>query len=220
MIDLFVANTPNNWKVVIAVKEMGLSHHLRRVNLAAGEQFSPAFLALNPNGKTPVMVDADGGTQPPLTLFESGAILPYLAERSGRFLPVDPTRRWTALAWTIWQVAGVGPMLGQAWHFAHRAGPEPDYARERFAHEARRLWAVLDTRLAASPYLGDEDFSIADMAAFPWVWESRNLPGLDWRDYPNVRRWCVRVGRRPGVRAAAQALRVLDAQASSEIDQQ
>ena len=201
-----VADTPNNWKVAIAVKETALPHKLRQVNLAAGEQFSPAFRALNPNSKTPVMVDVFAGSRPPLVLFESGAILAYLAEKSGQFLPVEPALRWTTLAWTFWQVAGLGPTLGQAWHFADRAGSEPAYARDRFAREARRLWGVLEARLATSGYLGGEGYTIADMATFPWIWESRSLPGLEWRDYPHVRRWCARVGRRlhgMGCRGAA-----------------
>lgn len=209
MIEVFAANTPNNLKIVIALQEMSLPHRLRHVNLSAGEQFSPAFLALCPNNKTPAIVDTDGPAGTTVTLFESGAILAYLAEKTGLFLPEDPARRWTAMAWTIWQVASLGPVLGQAWHFVEHAGQEHDYPRARFCHETRRLWGVMETRLSGVAYLGDQEYTIADMAAFPWAREGRGLPGLPWSAHPAVRRWCIRVGRRPAVRSAIAELKGL-----------
>lgn len=194
MIDLYTAATPNGWKASIALEEMALPYRVIPVDLVAGEQKKADFLALNPNGRIPVIVDRDAGD---FTVFESGAILLWLAEKSGRFLPAEPKARSIVLQWLFFQVGGVGPMQGQATVFYRYAEEKIPYAIERYQRESRRLFEVCDRRLAEEEFLAGE-YSIADMATWPWVithgWSGVSLDGLD-----NLQRWLAAVGDRPAV---------------------
>ena len=200
MIDLHYWPTPNGWKISIAVEEMELPYKVIPVNIGRGDQFKPEFLKISPNNRIPAIVDHDptGGGEP-LAIFETGSILLYLAEKSGRFLPEDPRKRYEVVSWLMWQVGGLGPMLGTYGHFKLYA-PEPvPYALERYGDEANRLYAVLDERLEGREYICD-DFSIADMACWPWVLTNKGQ-GFDLaKDYPNVRRWYDHCKERPGLR--------------------
>jgi GST-like protein len=201
MIDLYYWTTPNGHKISIFLEETGLEYRVRPVNIGRGEQFNPEFLEISPNNRIPAIVDrepADGGE--PLALFESGAILEYLADKSGRFLPRSGRERYTVLAWLHWQMAGLGPMAGQNHHFRNYAPEQIDYAVERYINETSRLYRVLDTRLDGREYIG-EDYSIADMAVYPWV-KPYDKQGQDINAYPNVRRWMETIEARPAVTRA------------------
>ncbi len=212
MIDLYYWPTPNGHKITLFLEEAGLPYRLVPVDIGRGAQFDPAFLAISPNNRIPAIVDhdpPDGG--PPLSVFESGAILLYLAEKTGRFLPADLRGRKTVLEWLFWQVGGLGPMAGQAHHFLDYA-PEPvPYARERYVREVSRLHAVLDRRLEGRRFLAGDDYTIADMACYPWVvpWK-RQRQRLD--DHPHLRRWFEEIRARPATqRAYARAAEVREA---------
>jgi len=199
MIDLHYWPTPNGWKVAIALEEMELAYRMIPVDIGKGAQFEPAFLAISPNGRMPAIVDhapADGGA--PVPVFESGAILVYLAEKSGRFLPADTRGRTEVLAWLFWQMGGLGPMLGQHGHFQLYAREKIPYAIERYRHEALRLYGVLDRRLADREHLAG-DYSIADMACWPWV-VTHKAQEIDLAAFPNVRRWYDALKQRPALR--------------------
>ncbi|MGQ7792684.1 glutathione S-transferase family protein [Faunimonas sp. B44] len=193
MIDLYTWTTPNGRKVSIALEEMGLPYEAHAVNIGEDEQFRPEFLAISPNNKIPAIVDRDNGR----SVMESGAILLYLAEKTGRFMPTDPDRRWQVMEWLMWQMGGFGPMLGQAHHFLHYNKGKAPYAEERYGKEARRLYKVLDQRLAGRRFVVDE-YSIADMAIWPWAarfeWQE-----VDLAEFPNVRDWYLRIAERPAV---------------------
>lgn len=176
------------------LEECGLPYAVNPVDITRGEQFRPGFVALNPNGKIPVIVDEDG----PLTVFESGAILIYLAEKTGRFLPAAGPERHAVLQWLMFQMGGVGPMFGQLHHFRRFAPAPVPYAQERYATEVRRLYGVLDARLGAVAYLGGNDYSIADMATYPWV-ARHEWQEIDLKQFPNVEGWYERLGQRPAV---------------------
>ncbi len=194
MIDLYTWTTPNGRKVSIALEEMGLEYDVHSVDISAGQQFAPEFLRISPNNRIPAIVDRDNG----MTLMESGAILLYLAEKTGKLLPRDPLGRARVLEWLMWQVGGVGPMLGQVHHFSHYNPTASEYARERYLTEARRLYGVLDRRLHGRDFLADE-YSIADVATWPWI--SRfDWQGIDLTAFENVRRWYLRIAERPAVR--------------------
>jgi GST-like protein len=204
MITLYSAATPNGQKIHIMLEEAGLDYRVTWIDIDKGEQFDPAFLAVSPNNKVPALVDEDGPDGAPISLFESGAILLYLAEKSGRFLPAEPRKRWETLQWLFWQVGGFGPMLGQAHHFNAYAPMRPDgavvlpYAQARYTNEAGRLYGVLDKRLAAQDYVAAGEYTIADMAIFPWCrLHKRQCQNIE--DYPNVKRWFDRVAARPAV---------------------
>ena len=197
MIDLYTWGTPNGRKASIMLEEMGLPYRLHSVDIGKGEQRKPEYLALNPNGKIPTIVDEDGPGGAPITVFESGAILIYLADKTGKLLSTEPRARLLALQWLMFQMGGVGPMFGQAHHFL-RAAPEPiPYAVERYLKETRRLYGVLDHRLGEAAYLAGE-YSIADIATYPWVarhgWHKVELAA-----FPNVERWFAAIGARPAV---------------------
>jgi GSH-dependent disulfide-bond oxidoreductase len=194
---LYGADTPNVLKAAVCLEEMRLDWRLVHVDLAAGAQRTPAFRALNPNAKLPVLVD---GAR---TVWESGAILLYLADHTGAFAAAPET-----LSWVFWQVSGYGPSLGQAIHFRGRLGEEDAYARTRFLGEALRLWDVLETRLLASRHLGGQDYGLADMAVWPWAVCSRNELGLSWSAYPATRRWARRISQRRAVRSAVRRFAV------------
>jgi GST-like protein len=205
MIDLYSWATPNGHKAHIMLEETGLPYRLHKVDIGKGEQFRPEYLAINPNNKIPAIVDQDGPGGKPITLFESGAILIYLAEKTGKFLPADKRRRYDVLQWLMFQMGSIGPMYGQAWHFRSVAPERIPYAVERYTNEVTRLLRVMEQRLKESPYLGDKEFSIADIAAWPWVKGSEKY-GQDMRDFPNVTRWIATIAERPAVQRGLNAL--------------
>lgn len=203
-IQLWYWPTPNGWKISIALEEMGLAYEMKPVDIGAGEQFTPEFQAISPNGRMPAIVDPDGPDGESLAIFESGAILQYLGVKSGRFYPQDPRGKAEVDQWLFWQVGGLGPMAGQTHHFRQYApSMTPDqrhlaYGVRRYTNETNRLYGVMDRRLADRDYLAG-GYSIADMAAWPWV-----LPGLQGQDlaeFPNLAAWMNRVGERPAVKA-------------------
>ena len=209
VIDLYYWTTPNGHKITIALEELGLPYRIRPVNIGRGEQFEPAFLRISPNNRIPAIVDhapADG--QGPLSIFESGAILTYLAEKTGRLLPSDARGKFEVLQWLFWQVGGLGPMAGQNHHFVQYAPEKIPYAIERYVKETARLYRVMDTRLADRPYLAG-DYSIADIASYPWV-APHEKQRMNLDDFPNLKRWFATIAQRPAVeRAYAVAKEIL-----------
>ena len=193
MIDLYTWSTPNGRKVSIMLEEVGLPYEVHSIDINKNQQFEPDFLKISPNNRIPAIVDQDSG----LTLFESGAILLYLAEKTGKLWPQKGPAKWRTVEWVMWQMAGLGPMLGQVHHFVkYNAGKAP-YAEERFSKEAARLYGVLDRRLAENEYVVGE-YSVADIAMWPWV--SRfEWQGVDLGKYPNVKRWYGAIAARPAV---------------------
>jgi GST-like protein len=204
MIDVYTWPTPNGHKVHIMLEECGLPYTVRAVDIGAGDQFKPEFLKISPNNKIPAIVDSDGPDGKPISLFESGAILVYLAGKTGRFLPADVRGRYVALQWLMFQMGGVGPMLGQAHHFRLYAPEKIEYAINRYTSEARRLYGVMDRRLGEVEYLAG-DYSIADIATFPWTRSHANQ-GVDLAEFPNVKRWCGAIDARPAVKRGVQVL--------------
>ncbi len=198
MIDLYFWPTPNGHKISIALEELELPYRVVPVNIGRGEQFEPSFLAISPNNRMPAIVDHDPpGGGAPVSVFESGAILLYLAERTGRLLPADLRGRYEVIQWVMWQVAGLGPMAGQANHFRHYA-PEPiPYAIERYTNEMHRLYGVMNTRLADRSCLAG-DYSVADVAAWPWV-AGYERQGQTLAEFPHLARWFEAIGARPAV---------------------
>ena len=197
MIELHTWSTPNGRKVSIMLEELGLPYSVHPVNIGKDEQFRPEFLAISPNNKIPAIVDPDGPGGKRFALFESGAILIYLGEKTERFVPKDPATRYVALQWLMFQMGGLGPMLGQTHHFL-RAAPEPvPYAIKRYKDETRRLYGVLDKRLAEAEHLAGE-YSIADIASYPWV-ARHEWHQIELGDFPNVKRWYDKIGARPAV---------------------
>jgi GSH-dependent disulfide-bond oxidoreductase len=205
MIEVYSWATPNGHKVHIMLEECGLPYRVHAVDIGAGEQFDPAFLAISPNNKIPAIVDPDGPDGRPISLFESGAILLYLAGKTGRFLPDGVAAKYDVLQWLMFQMGGVGPMLGQAHHFRIYAPEKIPYAVDRYTNEARRLYAVMDKRLARSRYLGGAEYSIADMAVFPWLRSWKNQ-GIDWNDYPTLKGWYDEIAGRPAVKRGVEVL--------------
>ncbi|WP_047608588.1 GSH-dependent disulfide bond oxidoreductase [Rahnella aquatilis] len=202
MIDLYYAPTPNGHKISLFLEESGLQYRLHRIDISAGEQFKPEFLAISPNNKIPAIVDSqpvDGGA--PVSIFESGAILQYLAEKTGKFLSKELRERTATLEWLTWQVAGFGPMLGQNHHFTHYAPQPVPYAIERYLQETQRLYGVLNRQLEKNAYIAGENYSIADMATYPWV-AAHERQRIDLAEYPAVRNWFERVKSRPATQKA------------------
>ena len=201
MIDVYYWATPNGHKIAIALEELGLPYTIRPVNITRGEQFQPEFLRISPNNRIPAIVDhAPSGGGEPISIFESGAILTYLAEKTGRLLPADTRGRFAVLQWVFWQVGGLGPMAGQNHHFVQYAPEKIPYAIDRYVRETARLYKVLDTRLADRPYVAI-DYSIADIACYPWtVPHERQRQNLD--DFPNLKRWFATIAQRPAVQRA------------------
>ncbi|MCB1342414.1 MAG: glutathione S-transferase N-terminal domain-containing protein [Pseudooceanicola sp.] len=203
MIDLYYWPTPNGWKISIALEEMGLEYETHLVNIGKGEQFAPEFLKISPNNRMPAIVDSDGPDGAPISIFESGAILQYLARKTGRFCGRTERERIAVDQWLMWQMGGVGPMAGQAHHFIHYA-PQMDppqdvpYARDRYRAEVGRLYGVLDRQLAGQPFVAGEEYSIADMAIWPWahLWKRQEQDIADKRHFAD---WVERVGARPAV---------------------
>lgn len=201
MIDLYYYTSPNARKALMMLEEVGLPYEVHWTDISTGDQYAPSYGAINPNRKIPAIVDHEGPSGRPVSVFESGAILLYLAEKTGRLLPQDPARRWSVIQWLFWQTSSQGPLLGQAAHFVSHAasrGVEAEYAVDRYRREAQRLYGVLELRLAGREYIDDE-FSIADIASFPWVRVAKGQ-GVDISEYPNVKRWCDAVAQRPSAR--------------------
>ena len=195
-IDLYFWPTPNGWKVTILLEELGLPYRVVPVDIGKGDQFDPAFLAISPNNKMPAITDPDGPGGEPVSVFESGAIMIYLAEKTGKLVPADARGRLRVLEWTMFQMGTVGPMLGQAHHFRQYAPEKIPYAVDRYTREAGRIYGVIDRRLADRDYLAG-DYSIADIAVWPWLLGERQ--GQNFDDYPNLRRWRDAVKARPAV---------------------
>jgi GSH-dependent disulfide-bond oxidoreductase len=205
MIDLYTWPTPNGHKVHIMLEETGIPYRVHPINIGAGEQFAPAFLKISPNNKMPAMVDTEGPGGKPLSMFESGAMLIYLASRSGRFLPEDLAKKWSTLSWLMFQMGGVGPMLGQAHHFLGYAPERIPYAMDRYKNEANRLYGVIDRRLGESTYIACDEYTIADMAIVPWL-RYPDRQGVEIDDYPRLKRWRDAILERPAVKRALEVL--------------
>ncbi len=205
MIEVYSWPTPNGHKVHVMLEECGLPYRAIPVNIGTGAQFAPDFLAISPNNKVPAITDPDGPDGQPISLFESGAILLYLAGKTGRFLPTGTRQRYEVLQWLMFQMGGLGPMLGQAHHFRIYAPEKLPYAVERYTNEAKRLYGVLDRRLAKSRYVGGTEYSIADIAVFPWLRSWKNQ-GIDWVDYPQLKGWFDEVAARPAVQRGVAVL--------------
>jgi len=213
MIDLYYWTTPNGHKLTIFLEETGLPYNIKPINIGKGQQFDPAFLKISPNNKIPAIVDhepADGGA--PLSLFESGAILHYLAEKTGRFLAADFRARWETFKWLHWQMGNLGPMAGQNHHFVHYAPEKLPYAIDRYVNETNRLYAVLNKRLADREYIAG-DYSIADIASFPWVIPKRQSQNID--EFPHLKRWKETIAARPAVQRAYEIAKRLNPASAS-----
>ncbi|HEY8100778.1 MAG TPA: glutathione binding-like protein [Burkholderiaceae bacterium] len=198
MIDAYSTATPNGHKVHIMLEECGLPYQLHHVDIGAGDQFKPEFLAISPNNKIPAIVDSDGPDGKPMSLFESGAILIYLAGKTGKFLGNTDREKFTTLQWLMFQMGGVGPMLGQAHHFRIYAPEKIQYAIDRYTNEAKRLYGVIDKQLSHNTYITGSEYTIADIAIFPWLRSWKNQ-GIDWNDYPHAKRWFDTIAARPAI---------------------
>jgi GSH-dependent disulfide-bond oxidoreductase len=208
MIQVYSWATPNGHKVHVMLEECGLPYEAIPIDIGAGDQFKPDFLRISPNNKIPAIVDPDGPDGKPIALFESGAILLYLAAKTGRFLPAGDREKYEVLQWLMFQMGGVGPMLGQAHHFRGYAQEKLKYAIDRYSNEAKRLYGVIDRRLGESEWLGGAEYSIADIATFPWLrsWERQ---GIVLEDYPRLKAWFQRIEARPAVQRGVQVLAAL-----------
>ena len=205
MIDLYTWPTPNGHKIHIMLEETGIPYNVIPVDIGAGDQFEPDFLKISPNNKMPALVDPDGPDGKPISIFESGAVLLYLAEKSGRFMPTEARARFDTLQWLMFQMGGIGPMLGQAHHFRIYAEDKAPYATERYTREANRLYGVLERQLEGHDWVAADQYTIADMAIFPWLRSAENQ-GVDWAAYPNVKAWFDTIAARPAVERAVEVL--------------
>jgi GST-like protein len=208
MIEVYSWATPNGHKVHIMLEECGLPYHVHGVNIGAGDQFDPAFLAISPNNKIPAIVDPNGPDGAPISLFESGAILMYLAGKTGKFMPATTRGRYEMLEWLMFQMGGVGPMLGQTHHFRLYAPEKIRYAVDRYTNEAKRLYGVMNKQIAKRKYIAGAEYTIADIAIFPWLrsWEKQ---GIDWIDYPHLKGWFDEIAARPAVQRGVEVLAAL-----------
>jgi GSH-dependent disulfide-bond oxidoreductase len=204
MIDLYSWPTPNGHKIHIMLEEVGLPYKVHGIDIGAGAQFEPAFLKISPNNRIPAIVDNDGPGGKPISVFESGAILIYLAEKTGKLMPKDPRGRYAVLEWLMFQMGGIGPMFGQANHFRAYAPEKIPYAIDRYTNEAKRLYGVLDRRLADHDYVAG-DYSIADIAIFPWM-RYGDRRGVNVDEFPNVKRWFEAINARPAVQRGVEVL--------------
>lgn len=205
MIDLYSWATPNGHKVHIMLEETGLKYRVHGVNIRTGDQFKPEFLKISPNNRIPAIIDHEGPGGKPMSLFESGAILLYLASKTGKLLPQDIRARWTCTQWLMWQMGGVGPMFGQANHFRRYAVDKISYAVDRYTNEANRLTHILNKRLAEVPYVAGDEYTIADIAIFPWM-RGAESRGINMDDYPHARRWFDELNSRPAVQRGCKVL--------------
>jgi GST-like protein len=220
MIEVYSWATPNGHKIHIMLEECGLPYRIHPIDIGAGDQFDPAFLAISPNNKIPAITDPDGPDGEPISMFESGAILLYLASKAGKLMPRELHDKWTMLQWLMFQMGNVGPLLGQAHHFRMYAPERIDYAIKRYTNEANRLYAVMNKRLGQCRYFAGDEYTIADIAIFPWLRSWKNQ-GIDWADYPHVKGWFDEVGARAavqrGVAVLAQARRPITDERSREV---
>lgn len=205
MIEVYSWATPNGHKVHIMLEECGLPYRVHAVDIGAGDQFKPEFLAISPNNKIPAIIDPDGPEGQPMSLFESGAILLYLAGKTGKFLPASIRGKYEVLQWLMFQMGGVGPMLGQTHHFRIYAPEKLEYPINRYTNEARRLYGVMNKQLAKHKYIAGSEYSVADIAIFPWLRSWRNQ-GIDWNDYPHLKGWFDEIGARPAVQRGVEVL--------------
>ncbi len=205
MIDLYTWPTPNGHKIHIMLEEVGLPYNVIPIDIGKGDQFDPDFLAISPNNKMPAMVDHDGPDGAPYAMFESGAMLMYLAEKTGKLMPSATAPRYDVIKWLMFQMGHIGPMLGQAHHFRAYAPDPIPYAIERYTNEAHRLYKVLETRLAVSGHLAGDDYTIADIAVFPWL-RSHERQGVDLAEFPSVKRWFDAIAARPAVERGVEVL--------------
>ncbi len=205
MIDVYSWPTPNGRKVHIMLEECGLEYNAHPINIGKAEQFKPDFLEISPNNRIPAITDDQGPDGNPISLFESGAILIYLAEKTDKFLPKDQRLKYETIQWLMFQMGGVGPMFGQSNHFSHYAVEKIPYAIDRYVNESRRLYSVMDKRLAQAKYLAGNDYSIADIATHPWA-QGFERRGVNENEYPNVKRWVELIHNRPAVKRGIQVL--------------
>jgi GST-like protein len=209
MIQAYTWPTPNGHKLHIMLEECGLAYEVHPIDIGEGDQFKPDFLKISPNNKMPAIVDEDGPGGAPISVFESGAILYYLATKTGRFMPslaADPRGHVAVMEWLMFQMGGIGPMMGQSNHFRAYAPEKLPYAIERYENEVRRLFGVVDRRLAGNAYIAGADYTIADMAAFPWM-RNHERQGVPIADFPNVRRWLDEIAARPAVQRGLEVLK-------------
>ncbi len=205
MIECYSWPTPNGHKIHIMLEECGLAYTALPVNIGAGEQFKPEFLAISPNNRIPAITDPDGPDGKSISVFESGAILIYLAEKTDKFMPSSKHGKYECLQWLMWQMGGFGPMLGQAHHFRIYAPTKIDYAYDRYTNEAKRLYGILNKQLASNTYLCGDEYTIADIACFPWTRSTQNQ-GIDWAEFPHVKRWHDLISARPAVQKGVTVL--------------
>ena len=217
MIDVFSWPTPNGNKVHIMLEETALQYRVHGVNIREGAQFKPEFLKISPNNRIPAIVDPDGPDGKSISLFESGAILLYLASKTGKLLPQDLHARWGCVQWLMWQMGGIGPMFGQANHFRRYSREKIEYAIERYTNEANRLTRVLDRRLAEARYVAGNEYSIADIAIFPWLRGAENR-GVNLEEYPAVKRWFDGINARPAVQRGVKVLAEVQARNTAPHD--
>ena len=221
MIDLYALTSPNVQKIYIMLEETKLPFKEHFVDVWKGEQYSPDFVKINPNSKIPTIVDHDGPGGKPYTVFESGAILMYLGEKSGKFLPKDTAKKYDVLQWLMFQLTGVGPMFGQFTHFKMFAPKDGDnsYAMTRYQTEVKRLYEVMEKRLGQAAYLGGEEYSIADIATFPWA-RNHDAQGVKWEDHPNLARWFKAIDERPAVKSALAKIGAIKSHRDHASDEQ
>ena len=205
MIQVYSWPTPNGHKVHIMLEECALAWQAHAIDIGKGEQFNAAFLKISPNNKIPALLDPDGPDGKPISMFESGAILVYLAAKTGKFMPCGDREKFAVLEWLMFQMGGVGPMLGQAHHFRIYAPEKVEYAVNRYTNEARRLYGVMDRRLKDSRYIACDEYTIADIAIFPWLRSWQNQ-GIDWADYPRLKKWFDTIAARPAVQRGVAVL--------------
>ena len=218
MIDFYALTSPNVQKIFLMLEETGLPYKQIKVDVWAGDNYSPEFLKINPNAKIPAIVDHEGPGGKPYTVFESGAILLYLADKTGKFMPKDKRAYFDVMQWLMVQMTGVGPMFGQAVHFNMMAPPGNDYSVSRYKSEMLRLYELLEKRLGEVPYLGGQEYSIADIATFPWT-RTREANGVKDADHPNIARWFKSIAERPAVvRALAEIAKITSARETATQD--
>ncbi len=205
MIDVYTWPTPNGHKVHIMLEECGLAYQAHAIDIGAGDQFKAEFLAISPNNKIPAIVDSDGPDGKPISMFESGAILLYLAGKTGKFLPTSTRDKYEVLEWLMFQMGGVGPMLGQTHHFRIYAPEKIEYAVNRYTNEAKRLYGVMNKRLQSNKFIAGKSYSIADIAIYPWLRSWQNQ-GIDWADYPQLKAWFDAIDARPAVKRGVAVL--------------
>ncbi|MCC7274364.1 MAG: glutathione S-transferase N-terminal domain-containing protein [Alphaproteobacteria bacterium] len=205
MIELYTWPTPNGQKIHIMLEETGLPYTVHPVNIGAGEQFAPDFLEISPNNKMPAIVDTEGPDGAPISIFESGAILMYLGEKTGRFFPQAPRQRWTVVQWVMFQMASVGPMFGQRGHFRNYAKEKLAYPLERYSNEARRICGVMDRRLGEAKFLAGDEYTIADIACYPWLVSYKNGEG-PVGEFANLSRWMDVIAARPATERGMKVL--------------